>query len=207
MKRSCKKCGEYIPHQVTIDGKTTNLSGRTNCIKCSPIGKRGKKTIKEVKKCLCCNNETKNDKFCSRNCSSSYNNRKPNRRTKKEYQCRECGKKLSKRKVVCDEHNPFIVDWTTITLGEMKKNRKYQGHSRIRNLARTNIEKSDRKKECQNCGYDKHYETCHIKAISSFTDDTFVSEINDDSNILILCPNCHWEFDNNKLRLNDILKA
>ena len=50
-------------------------------------------------------------------------------------------------------------------------------------------------KICQHCGYDKHVEVCHIKPIHSFPEDTLVSIINDKSNILILCPNCHWEHD------------
>jgi hypothetical protein len=50
-------------------------------------------------------------------------------------------------------------------------------------------------KACQFCGYDKHVEVCHIKPIHSFPEDTLVSIINDPSNILILCPNCHWEHD------------
>lgn len=46
------------------------------------------------------------------------------------------------------------------------------------------------------CGYDKHVEVCHIKPISEYDLDIKVSEINHKSNIHILCPNCHWEFDN-----------
>lgn len=51
-------------------------------------------------------------------------------------------------------------------------------------------------KECENCGYDKHVEVCHIKPISDFNEDALITDINNRSNIKILCPNCHWEFDN-----------
>lgn len=53
-------------------------------------------------------------------------------------------------------------------------------------------------KKCSKCGYDKHFQICHIKSISSFPDDTMLSEINNISNVVALCPNCHWEFDNLK---------
>ena len=48
---------------------------------------------------------------------------------------------------------------------------------------------------CIKCGYDKHIEICHIKAISDFELDVLISEINHPSNLIALCPNCHWEFD------------
>lgn len=49
---------------------------------------------------------------------------------------------------------------------------------------------------CQKCGYDKHIEACHIKPINEFLEDTMLSEINSIENLIPLCPNCHWEFDN-----------
>lgn len=48
---------------------------------------------------------------------------------------------------------------------------------------------------CQFCGYNKHVEVCHIKPIHTFSEDTLISVVNDPSNILVLCRNCHWEFD------------
>jgi 5-methylcytosine-specific restriction endonuclease McrA len=59
----------------------------------------------------------------------------------------------------------------------------------------------DRRKICTNCGYSKHVETCHIKAISSFPLDTLVGTINAPENLVLLCPNCHWEFDHGILLL------
>lgn len=51
-------------------------------------------------------------------------------------------------------------------------------------------------KKCEKCGYDKHVEVCHIKPIHSFDLETSLEVINDKNNLIILCPNCHWEFDN-----------
>ncbi|NDG25698.1 MAG: HNH endonuclease [Proteobacteria bacterium] len=46
------------------------------------------------------------------------------------------------------------------------------------------------------CIYDKHFEVAHIKPISEFSKDTLITIVNDPSNLIPLCPNCHWEFDN-----------
>lgn len=53
-------------------------------------------------------------------------------------------------------------------------------------------------------GYDKHIEIAHIKAVSDFSDDSLISEINDKNNLVALCPNHHWEFDNGFLKKEDI---
>lgn len=57
-------------------------------------------------------------------------------------------------------------------------------------------ETSGKPKACNSCGYDKHYEICHIRAVSDFPDEALVEEINSIDNLMALCPNCHWEFDN-----------
>ena len=59
---------------------------------------------------------------------------------------------------------------------------------------------------CQVCGYIKHVNLCHIKPIREFSGDSLLSEINAPSNNLVLCPNHHWEFDHNMLKLEDIPK-
>jgi predicted restriction endonuclease len=54
---------------------------------------------------------------------------------------------------------------------------------------------------CEVCGYNTHVEVCHIKSVSSFSDDTLITEINSIDNLVGLCPNHHWEFDNGKIKL------
>ena len=56
-------------------------------------------------------------------------------------------------------------------------------------------------KTCQNCGYSKHIEICHIKPIKHFSEQATIKEINHIDNIIGLCPNCHWEFDHGLLKL------
>lgn len=55
---------------------------------------------------------------------------------------------------------------------------------------------------CEICGYSKHVEICHIKPIKDFDENATIQEINSRSNIIGLCPNCHWEFDHGMIDLN-----
>ena len=67
--------------------------------------------------------------------------------------------------------------------------------------ARIVFRKSNKEKKCLKCGYDKHYEVCHIKAVSDFTDTSTLEEINSLDNLIALCRNCHWEYDHGLLKL------
>jgi hypothetical protein len=88
------------------------------------------------------------------------------------------------------------------TLGEYLEQYKAKSHSNkycgIRNHASKVINRSKREKVCVECGYSNHVEICHIKGIADHSPDTKISEINDLTNLVYLCPNHHWEFDNKK---------
>ena len=56
------------------------------------------------------------------------------------------------------------------------------------------------------CGYDAHYEVCHIRPITDFQPPDFVAQVNELSNLMALCPNHHWEFDHGKLPTAAVLK-
>jgi hypothetical protein len=75
---------------------------------------------------------------------------------------------------------------------------KKKAATRIRSRARayTNTDKP-----CVNCSYDKHVEVCHIKNVADFPLTSTLNEINSSENLILLCRNCHWEFDNGMLRL------
>ena len=77
--------------------------------------------------------------------------------------------------------------------------------SAIQKMARQIFEKSNKLKKCIVCGYDKHYEVAHIKAVSEFNDDDLISKINDIDNLIALCPNHHWEYDNKLLDLKSYI--
>lgn len=84
------------------------------------------------------------------------------------------------------------------TKGEMISDRKnYQSYrSSVRKLAEKIYTDSGQKKVCAICGYDKHIEIAHIKAVSDFEDSATIAEINSIDNLIALCPNHHWEYDN-----------
>lgn len=152
--------------------------------------------------CPNCSADTTNPKFCSISCATIFNN---TRRPLKEKPCKRCGNPIErvtpwkKRKLCNTCRQQLTVDPAT-TIGEIKKAAKYQRSSFIRNDARR-VYFSSNPKECRHCGYDKHVEVCHKKAIKSFPDDTLLVTVNDPSNLVGLCPNHHWEFDNGLLKI------
>jgi predicted HNH restriction endonuclease len=152
--------------------------------------------------CLACGKPTINPKFCCRSCATSYNNKFYKKRKKKQRYCLVCGEKVTNRKRYCDEHNKQFVDWSKITYSEAIGKRNYQRNSRIRTLARKDYLKSNLPKKCAICGYDKYFHVCHKKPISDHKEGTFVSEINRLDNLVALCPNHHWEFDNKLLSVD-----
>lgn len=125
----------------------------------------------------------------------------------KTYYCSSCNKELGvgpkfRRRKFCEKCNPNLQDWSEETLASVREKRNYQLNSRIRDLARIVFNKSEIEKKCVNCGYDKHIEVCHIKAISDFDLETPISEINNINNLIALCPNCHWELDHKVLEFD-----
>ena len=84
------------------------------------------------------------------------------------------------------------------TKGELFFRREnYQSaRSSIRKNAIDTYKNSNKPKCCLVCGYSKTYEVAHIKGVSDFDNNTLISEINDISNLVALCPNHHWEYDN-----------
>lgn len=71
----------------------------------------------------------------------------------------------------------------------------------IRINARKVMKDAKVKKECKVCGYSNYVEVCHIKSIADFDGLSLISEINSLFNLVYLCPNHHWELDNDVLKL------
>ena len=76
----------------------------------------------------------------------------------------------------------------------------------IRNHAMRTFKKSGLPFICVVCGYSKHAEVCHKKDVLEFPDEATIGEINSIKNMVALCPNHHWEFDNGKMSDEDLLK-
>lgn len=165
--------------------------------------------------CVYCNNETTNPKFCSRSCAAKYTNvMSPKRKVTRTCSFKNCTNLAMNHKTrLCKEHfgqNNTREKLKLTTIGEFREIRKAKGehpswiHANIRNLNRS-WNKDLIAKPCANCGYSKHVELCHIKAVSSFEDIALIGEVNHPSNIIQLCPNCHWELDNNLLDINNLI--
>ena len=159
--------------------------------------------IPENKKCVKCHEIKGKDSFYTKKdkgyiylksyCKQCDNSLK--RYNKYRYDECECGNKKTKKSMKCQE----CTSGKDITLGEVKKKYGVGKRASLYSLVRLRARAcSKHLTSCSKCGYDKHVEICHIKSISSFSDETLLSTINHGSNIIALCPNCHWELDNLK---------
>lgn len=157
--------------------------------------------------CLHCGAATANAKYCSRSCANRINGRLFPSRPRVARSCKRCGVALHTRRTTCDSCDPSFVDWRAGSLQELKANALQQYAAQIRSLARTAYRKSTRSKACAVCGYDAHYEMCHIKPISEFLSTDAVAEVNELHHLVALCPNHHWEFDHGRLSAASIMAA
>lgn len=165
-----------------------------------------------LKKCSCCDTETLNPKFCSRSCAAKINNSLKPKKEKELKKCKHCENLVhQERSLLCAyhfaQHQPeYIENFTLQEFCDREKVKK--GHPsnkfcHVRYHAKSH-HKDLKNLPCHTCGYDKHVELCHIKAISSFPVTATVAEVNHFSNIVQLCPNCHWEFDKGHLLLTNV---
>lgn len=152
--------------------------------------------------CTTCDVLTSNPKFCSKSCAAKFNNKTPKRKITRL--CTRCDQTvLSYRHSLCGDHWEFYKknQYQNKTIGEYREKLSVKGkpgswtHVHIRSFARS-WHKDLASSPCAHCGYSKHVEIAHIRAVTSFPDTALLSEVNALSNLLPLCPNCHWEFDN-----------
>lgn len=161
------------------------------------------------KECKQCSQEFKTNYssqiFCSRSCSSSYNNSVSPKRARKVYPCSDCGKPLPRpRQVRCNDCSlssiRISVDSSTLKdLREKYSTSEY--HAKIRGNSRSVYKRTGKPYQCQVCSYSTHVDICHIKDVRDFPQTATLSEVNDASNLVALCKNHHWEFDNGHLTL------
>lgn len=155
------------------------------------------------KECDCCRKLTNNTRFCSRSCSAKITNKESTKR-KLTRLCTKCNNIIrNSRSLLCDMHfkeyqNRFQQD---STIGEYRSKLSVKDkhpswfNSHIRHFARSWL-KHLRDLPCAKCGYALHVELAHITPVSKFSDETKIGEVNREENVIQLCPNCHWEFDN-----------
>lgn len=149
--------------------------------------------------CSNCQKETENPKFCSRSCAAIVNN-KISQKRKMKNRCKKCTIIIRSNRTYCKQCKHSHAFNNAATLGEIiyKNHHKSSAYALVRTKARAVIKKLGITK-CQNCNYCKHVEVAHKIKISSFPLDTLVDVINRPSNLLALCPNCHWELDHSML--------
>lgn len=148
--------------------------------------------------------EVRVKKFCNKSCSAKYNNKlkgricrskEEERESRKRCKCPKCEKPIKCSSKVCI--SCVKLEQGKVTKGKFIKRFKSRTNARVslQGKAKRNYIKNNPNTKCF-CGYSKHLQVCHIKSISSFSDDTLISEINDPSNLIGMCPNHHWEYDN-----------
>lgn len=149
--------------------------------------------------CLNCGCETANPKYCSRSCAASANNRASPKRKRGKTLCRDCQTPIESGFTFCK--SCFISKTVDYSLEEVQydAHHKSSAWALVRARARTATRALPR--VCISCGYDRHVEVCHKTPIKAFSLQAKISEVNHPDNLILLCPNCHWEFDNGMLNL------
>ena len=150
-------------------------------------------------KCIACQLETTNPKYCSRACAARTNNTVAPKR-KPEGICRNCNISISKGRTYCKPCWSLISFSSKRTVGEyMQPVNNSTKYAAIRSKARYITR--DFPRICVSCGYSKHVQVCHIKPVSSFGLEDNIELVNALNNLILLCPNCHWELDNGLLNV------
>lgn len=212
----CKKEIKRFPKEIK-DNKTQTFFCNPNCYKsyntevkdycqkiisCANCGKEVVKSANQIRKAK----HGKN--YCSSSCAAISNNKITTEFKKKKTKvCKRCSNLVFSNYSYCKECWKILGSIDNITLYDVAGERAMDAtrYSPIRARCRRVYEKSDRPKCCLKCGYDKHYEVCHIKAISEFSLESLISEINSKENTVALCPNCHWEFDHGFIKKEEIV--
>ncbi len=228
-----KCCGCGLDFEKSIRVYNDNIKQSKNWkFFCSSKCSIANRTNFQIVKCTYCNNDLKRTaKDVAKNktgnyyCNNCYNAEgfSPVGRPKKERTCIDCFNTFTynfsgietqrssegrcvdcRTKFKISKENSFklhsISEYLKITpLTKQNLRKTISGFCRAWNISLSKV-------ACQNCSYSKHTEFCHIIPVSFYmkNPETLLGTINDPNNILILCPNCHWEFDNGHLKLENI---
>lgn len=141
--------------------------------------------------------------FCSISCSSKFN--KGIQRNKPKGKCKVCSIAIPNKWIYCRSCKPapILTLADVFALPSLRDKHPSWKYSYIRTRCRSQ-NKHLQGLPCQVCGYTAHVELAHIQSITSFSNDTPLSTVNSPDNLLVLCPNHHWEFDAGLLSLKDI---
>jgi predicted restriction endonuclease len=129
--------------------------------------------------------------FCSKRCRKRVNLCKCG--TRKWYDsiyCAKCYREQKKSNLTLEESLYYGSKRATI-------------YCAVRQRART-VAKQLGWSSCYICGYGPNIQIAHIKPINTFPLSAPINLISDVTNIVPLCPNCHFEYDRGLLKLDFI---
>ena len=121
--------------------------------------------------------------------------------------CPICGKPKTSHSEICSEcYNKKRGTIEEKTLGYYISGQKYLSTkcNEIRKHARKILENSNKEKVCAYCKnheFDEILEVHHIKGILEFSEDTLIKEINNENNLVWLCPNHHAMLEKGLIKL------
>lgn len=198
----CINCNKefFIPERRIRHRERNNLSPFKYCSSYCRI--QYNKPKEERRICIVCNKEfttlhRKKTKCCSRKCADKISN------PKKLKKCKICNTVFYGPRNFCKNciesgrfrYKKFKYKLPTeMMLKDVVKRSGANRFDVVRFWARSSIPNVG-SAVCETCGYDKHVEVSHKKPIKDFDINTPISVINDRNNLMLLCPNCHWEYD------------
>lgn len=101
--------------------------------------------------------------------------------------CRDCARSADAERI------------GSLTLGQLRQSLSLNAyHAKIRGWSRATYQGP---RACLVCGYSLHVDVCHRRPVADFPSVATISDVNDPSNLVALCKNHHWEFDNGHLSL------
>lgn len=218
---TCQGCSKSFSRRKA--DHLSNLKRGRKIVACSPscVGRAryaNKVAILEERICEFCSKpfkrkpHSKNDqlRFCSAKCVSFWqaelrrvtkicNRCQTNPTTNKHGYCQDCKKSGYDRRK---------FDWDVTTLNDLKTSYNlHQYHAKLRGMARSEFMRHNSKPKCAVCAYELHIDVCHIIAIKDFPLTATISQVNHKNNLVALCRNHHWEFDNGYINLPEITSS
>lgn len=159
--------------------------------------------LRPVIKCLHCGETTKNPKFCTASCAAIYNNKSRRKNPIPYCKGEGCDKITYGKTGYCNECRVefTIEEYAKRTIKDLMGNFRKNRYQEIRNHAHRVADFHNLEKKCPYCGYQNHFDLCHIKSIGDFDKNTKLFIVNHVDNLIYLCKNHHWDLDNGFLTI------
>lgn len=145
-----------------------------------------------------------NLRYCNRICLAQSKIKVKSMCKKQSKSCSICNTNISGKNKYCElcksQKIPSSYNCTKKEMFDKCKNWQ-SARTQIRKHAKLIFNNYIKTNKCSICNYSKHIEICHIKPVKDFSDNCLLSQINNPNNLVALCPNHHWEFDNGFLIL------